>query len=447
MAISSPGIGSNIDVNSIVTQLIALERRPVDALTQRKSIYNAELSAFGQISSELSSFQSAASALKNSDAFQVFTSTAADSTVLSATAGSTASAGNHSISVTTLAQAQKLVSTTFADTSTTTLGTGTLTLSNGTDSFAVTIDSSNNTLDGIVNAVNGATGNFGVSASIVNDGTGYRLLLGPNDSGTANVITVTVADGDGTHTDASGLSRLSYTGTSNQLTQTQAATNAVLTVDGLAITKSSNTISDVIQGVTFNLLKASSSTTLSVAVDTDAITSKVQDFATAYNKLANDLKSLRQKGGTLEANNNVLTIQSQLAQVFNTPAAISGNTYSYLAQIGVAIQKDGTISVNAADFKAAASAHLNDVTNLFTDTTQGYAARLYTEAGNLLQSGGVITAAKDGLNANISNLDTRIDQQNTRLTSTEARLRKQFSSLDALLGSLNQTSSVLARLR
>lgn len=449
MAITSAGIGSNLDVNSLVSQLMAIERRPLDALVQRKSIYNAELSAFGRISSDLSAFQSALSALKESDDFKIFSATPGNSDYFTATADSSASAGIHDVTVTTLAKAQKLVSATpvYADVDTATLGTGTLTFGNGTDTFNVTIDGTNNTLNGVVEAINSGTNNFGVTASILNDGTGYRLALSPTETGTAYDITVAVADtGDGNNTDTSGLSRLSYTAGAYNLTQTQAAVDAVITVDGLAgITKSSNTISDVIQGVTLNLKQQGVSSTLSVAVDTTAITTKVQDFANAYNKLINDIKAYRQKGGTLEADNTLLTIQSQLTSVFNTQANLSGNTYTYLAEVGVSIQASGTISVNSSDFQGAASAHLTDVVKLFTDTDEGFMQRLYTETATLLQADGVVDAKTDGISSLITNTDTRINQMEARLTSTERRLRAQFSALDSLLGSLNATSSQLLR--
>lgn len=448
MAISSAGLGSNIDVNSLVSQLMALERRPLNKLNQRKTQYNAELSSFGKISSDLSGFQSAVAALKTAESFKIFTATAATPAYLTATAGSTASAGSHSIIINQLAQAQKLFSAAFADTSTTTIGTGSLTIANGASSFAVTINSSNNTLDGIVSAVNAASSNFGVSASIVNDGTGYRLLFSPNSTGTAYAVTVAVTDtGDGINTDANGLSRLSYTTGGFVLSQTQAAQNAIITVDGLAgINKASNTITDVIQGVTLNLKTGGNvSTTLDVAVDTGAITANATALVTAYNKLVTNITDLRKKGGTLEADNTLLTLQAQLVNIFNTKATISGNAYSYLAEVGISLQSNGTLAINSADFNSAVSGKLNDVVKLFTDTTEGFMQRFYSETSTLLQADGVIDAKNDGIAAQISSLDTRINQFETRLTSIEARLRKQFSSLDALLGTLSSTSNLLSR--
>jgi flagellar hook-associated protein 2 len=321
-----------------------------------------------------------------------------------------------------------------------------LTFTNGTDSFSVTVDATNNTLDGIVNAVNSATDNFGMSATILNDGSGYRLVFSPNETGTANAITVSVTDtGDGINTDNAGLSRLSYVGGAQNLTQTQPAQNATLTVDGLVgITSASNTVTGVIQGVTLNLKDAGSSE-LKVGVDADALTARANEFVTAYNRLISDIADLHRKGGALESRNTVLTVQSQIASVFNTSISLTGNDYSYLAQIGISLQKDGKLSLNSSEFQAAVTGNLNDVIGLLTDETQGFGQRLYSELGNLLQSDGVLDAATDGLAASIADIDLRKDQMQARLDRVELRLRSQFAALDSLLGSMQQTSAALLR--
>lgn len=444
MAISAAGVGSNIDVNGLVSQLMALERRPLDMLNQKKSDYNSELSAYGKLKSDLAALQSAVGQMQYGSSFQVFAATPADTTIFSATADSTAIAGTHSVTVGQLAQAQKLVTASFADTGTTQLGTGTLAISNGASSFNVTIDTTNNTLSGIANAINSASGNFGVSATILNDGTGYRLVLSPNDTGASKAITVAVTDtGDGNNTDNAGLSRLSYTTGAYNLTQTQAAQDATLTVDGLTgITSASNTVTGVIQGVTLTL-KNTGATTVQVAVDNATLTNNANAFVTAYNNLVKDMTSLHQKGGTLEGDNTVLTVQSQLTGVFNTSISLSGNAYSAISQVGFSIQKDGTLALDSTTFQAALSGHLNDVVGLFTDTTQGFAPRLYSQLDSLLQTNGVLDAATQGINNNISDINTRVDQMQTRLDAVQLRLQTQFASLDALIGSMKQTSNAL----
>jgi flagellar hook-associated protein 2 len=444
MAISTPGVGSGLDVNSIVSQLMSLERRPLDMLNQQKSTYNSELSAYGTLKSDLAAIQTSIGGLNDSSGFDVFKATPSDSTLFTATADSTAIAGSHSVTVGQLAQAQKLVSASFADTGTTQLGTGSLTVSNGTSSFNVAIDSTNNTLSGIANAINANTSNFGVSATILNDGTGYRLVLSPNSTGAANAITVAVTDtGDGNNVDNAGLSRLSYVTGGSNLTQTQAAQDATLTVDGLAgITSASNTVTGVIQGVTLSL-KAQGSTTVQVAVDTDALTAKANDFISAYNKLNTDITNLHQKGGALEGENSVLSIQSQINGVFNTPINIAGNAFNYLSQIGISIQKDGSLALDSATFTSALTSNIKDVTNLFTDATQGFGQRMYSTVTSMLQSNGVVQATTDGINAMISDLTARTDQMQARLDQTQIRLQAQYSQLDSLLGTMTSTSNLL----
>lgn len=449
MAISAPGIGSNLDVNGIVSQLMSLERQPLNVLNTKVSRYNSQLSAYGQLKSDLSSFKSAAYALSTTTGFSVFKATAADTTILNATADSTASVGAYDITVTTMAASQKLISNAttlpLTDSNTTTVGTGTLTLASGTSSFAVTIDGTNNTLDGIASAINSNTSNFGVTASVVFDGTNYRLMVNPNNTGVANAMTIAVVDtGDSNNTDTLGLSRLSYTAGAYNLTQSQAAVDAALTVNNVAVTSASNAVANVINGVTLNLTKVGT-TTLTVASDTSAITEKVNSFISAYNKLNTDIKSMHQKGGALESDNSVLTLQSRLSAVFNTPATITGGAYSYLAQVGVTLQKDGSLALDGTTFSSALSSDFNSVVSLFSDTTEGFAQRFNTEASNLLQTDGVLAATTDGITASISRLNAQQDQMQTRLTMTELRFRTQFASLDAMLGSMRQTSSYLVQ--
>lgn len=444
MGISAPGVGTGLDINSIINQLMSLEKRPLGALEQTKSRHNAQLSAYGTLKSNVAAFQTAAAAIKNTSSFSLFKATSSDTAILSASAGSEAVAGPHAITVTQLARSQKLASAPFADFDTTALGTGTITLSNGTSSFSLAIDGTNNTLDGIKTAINSASDNFGVSASILNDGTGFRLVVSPTDTGTSKAITLSVDDtGDGNSTDNAGLSRFSYTPGANNLTQTQTPLDAVMTVDGITgITKPSNTVTDVIQGVTLNL-KAVGTTNLNVERDKEELTKKVQAFVDAYNTLAGSIADLRKKGGTLEADSAALSVENQLRAVFNTPASISGTNYKYLAEVGLSFGSGGKLSLNATELDAAMGSRFNDVVKLFTHDTEGFAQRLHARASEMLQTDGLIESRRDGINKNIRLVETRIEQMNVRLQSTERRLRAQFSALDSLLGSLQQTSNFL----
>src|SRR5690349_19292386 len=298
MSITAPGAGSNLDVNSIVSQLMAVERRPLDLLAQREAGYQAKLSAFGTLKGALSTFQSVMQGLSDPTKFQAVKASAADDSILNATANGKGKAvpGSYSLEVEQLAQQQKVASAGFASLSSV-IGSGTLTIQygtydSGTNTFSlnsakaaqtITIDPSNSTLAGVRDAINAA--NAGVSATIINDGASNRLVLTAKDTGAANSLRITVSDDDGTNIDSSGLSQLAFdptatAGAGKNLTQVQAAQDAKLQIDGISISKPSNTITDAIEGLTLNLLKANagSPTTLDVTRDSVGVKSSVEAF-------------------------------------------------------------------------------------------------------------------------------------------------------------------------
>ena len=402
MTISAPGIGSNLDVNGIVSQLMTVERRPVTLLDRKEAGYQARLSAYGNLKSALASFQSAMSGLNNVARFQSLSATPADPTILTASAGSTAAPGSYTVQVNQLAQAQTVAATgqTSADaaigagaSTTLTFQFGTIsggTLTAGVYSGAtftpdatqatgtVTITSSNNTLNGIRDAINAA--NIGVTATIVNDGsaTPYRLVLASSSTGASQSMKVTVA-GDAT---LQGLLAYDPAGTQN-LTQSSAAQNATLTVNGIAVSSAANTVSEAIQGVTLNLAKAGT-TSLAVARDSAAVQSAVAAFVKGYNdvnKTLTDLSSYNaatKRGAILQGDATVLTLQSQLRNALTaTLTGLSGSLTS-LSQIGVAIQKDGTLALDSAKLATASANNFNDIAALFavvgksTDSLVGF---------------------------------------------------------------------------
>jgi flagellar hook-associated protein 2 len=386
MALSSPGIGSNLDVSSIISQLMALERRPLAALDKKEAGFQAQLTAYGTLKGALSSFQSAVKALAVPARFTANKASVADTTVLSASAGSGAAAGSYGIQVTALAQSHKLkTGTSFAATSDT-LGSGTLTIQFGTYSggtftanadkpaATITIPAGQNSLAGVRDAINAA--NAGVTAGIVNDGSGNLLILSSKDSGAANALKITVADDDGNHTDTAGLSRLAYdasTGGTANMAQTQAAQNATAIIDGITVSKASNTLTDAIEGVTLNLLKTNvgSSTTLTVTRDTAGIKGAVESFVKSYNDAAKVLKDLSaynaaaKQGAVLQGDATVRTIQSQLRAVLNGALTTAGGGLTTLSDIGVSFQKDGTLALDATKLQKAMDDPTKDLSTLF----------------------------------------------------------------------------------
>ncbi len=394
MAISSPGVGSNLDVNSIVSQLMSIERQPLTSLDRKEAGYQAKLSAYGTLKGALSSFQTSVRALSDISKFQIVKASSADTTVLSASASSIAVPGTYSVEVTKLAQSQKLVATGQAST-TAAIGTGTLSFdfgtisggtfnsvtgkytgatytSNGAGVKTVTIDASNNSLAGIRDAINNAK--IGVSATIVNDGgaSPYRLALTSTSIGKTNSIKITGGD--------AGLSALLGHDPANDagqnLSETVTAQNAELKVDGVAVSKTSNSISDVIQGVTLNLLKTNvgTPTVVTTTRDTASVTSAVNTFVKAYNDINKTLGDLSaydvatQQAAILQGDSSVNSIRSQLRNTLTSTLAGIGGSYTTLSQIGIAFQKDGTLAVDSTKLQSAIDSNFSDIASLFAAT-------------------------------------------------------------------------------
>jgi flagellar hook-associated protein 2 len=403
--ISAPGIGSGLDVNGIVSQLMAAERQPLTTLNKQEQAYNQKLSAFGQVRSVLASFQTALQDLSDGSKFQALTATASDTTVLSATASGNAIPASYQIEVTQLAQQQKLASSGYATTDDV-IGSGTLSIQFGTyasgpNTFtanadkatkSITIDSANNTLAGIRDAINAA--NAGVTATIVNDGsaTGNRLVLTSTDSGAANSLKISVTDDDGTPLDGSGLSALAYdptasAGSGKNLSQVAAAQDAQLKIDGISVTQSTNAVKDAIDGVTLNLTQTNvgQPLTLGVSRDTKTITDAVQSFVTAYNGASGVLKSYTAfngagaQNGVLLGDGTARSIQSQMRNLLNT-AVDSGGALTTLSQIGVSFGSNGTLSLDATRLNTAIADDFDGIAALFakagkaTDSLVSYSA-------------------------------------------------------------------------
>ncbi|MBA3756253.1 MAG: flagellar filament capping protein FliD, partial [Nitrosomonas sp.] len=297
--LSAPGIGSGLDINGIISQLMAVERQPLAALDNKEAKQQTKLSAFGSLKGAISSFQNSLHALTDPAKYTAITASLADTTLANTSATSAAVTGSYSVEIQTLAQSQKLKSANFSTTSST-VGSGTMTIQFGTYSGgtftlnpdkaaqSITISPSNSSLAGIRDTINLA--NVGVTASIVNDGTGNRLVIASEDTGLSNALKITTTDADTNNIDNAGLSQLVYdasTGGTTNLAETVAASNATLIIDGISISKASNKITDAIEGVTLDLLKANigTTTTLNLSRDTASIQGAVSSFVKTFNDL------------------------------------------------------------------------------------------------------------------------------------------------------------------
>ncbi len=430
--ISSPGIGSGLDVNSIVTQLLAIERRPLNLIERKQSDARAQLSDIGRLNSAMATFQSAMRDLNSISDFKFFGASSSDENVLTATADSSAAIGAFSVRVDNLAVAQKQSSRVYADTDTTTIGgTGDLTITVGSDSMNIT-NVGSLTLSGLQDAINNASDNPGVTASILSENSGsYRLILTSNETGTANQA------------------NLSFSGTAGDVTnldinQIVAAEDASILVDNtFTVTRGSNTITDAISGVTLNLVSESATAaSVNISRDKEKVTEAVQGFVDAYNSLQTTIDNLR--AGSLEGDNSLLSIESQLRGVFNNPPSGLSSQFTYLAEIGVSFDKFGKLSLDSTKLGTGMDTDFAGVAELFANDDQGYAFRLDALATSLLEPEGLLDSRKGGIQSRIDSFDSQIEREEYRLTLVEERLRRQFTALDSLLSGLANTSNFLA---
>ena len=393
MAVSSVSTGGVLDVNGLVSQLMAVESRPFVAMQDKEKAITAQISAYGTLSGAVGAFQTTVTALADSSKYKVANATSSEATVLTASAGKDTVKGNYSVNVTQLAQAQTITAAGQESTSAL-IGSGASTVltfdfgsvTGGTladgkytgSTFdldaaraarTVTIDGSNNSLQGIRDAINKA--GIGVTASIISDGSDKpnRLVLTSDKSGETSSMRVSVA-GDQALSDL-----LSYApnGTQN-MTQSNAGQNAKLTVNGVAITSQTNSVDNAVPGVTMSVLKIGTSS-VGVSMDTSGIKTALTNFVKAYNELNTTINGLTavtpdlkqgaaRTGGPLVGDSTTNTLQSSLRKLFGSSVPGLDSTVTSLSQLGVAFQKDGTLKLDTGKLQTAIDKNSNDVIKL-----------------------------------------------------------------------------------
>ncbi|MEZ5565135.1 MAG: flagellar filament capping protein FliD [Gammaproteobacteria bacterium] len=444
--LTSTGLGSGLDINSIVDKLVAAERAPsANRLTQRESKANEELSALGKFKSSLASFKDSLAKLTDAETFQGRTVIVGNEEVFTASANNDSRPGNYAVEVTNLATVQRLSSAAFAD-ATSSIGTGTLTISVNGKTSNIVVDGAATSLNDIRNAINDATDNPGVRATIVNATDGAHLIISSTETGTANSVTIAVSGGDG------GLAPLRYAAGApdNGLTQLQAAADANFLVDGFAVSSASNTVSNVIDGVTLNLLSAEPGTTvkLAVAYDPEGARTSVSGFVTAYNQLIDTVTELtRYNTDTRDAapllgDPAVRGIRDQLRREISS--TVGEGVYTSLASIGVTTQTNGKLEIDDTRLNAAIDTDFEAVGSLFGGNN-GLAKRLETIAGSTLSSGSTLSAREASLKTTLKAISTQRDTLDERIERVRARLQKEFNAMDQLLSKLRNTSSYLAQ--
>jgi flagellar hook-associated protein 2 len=441
-------VGGMIDVNGLVSQLMQVERLPLDRLERRETQIQSRLSAFGRISGALSALDAALNTLSRAASFSAGKATVTGEGVAAVVSGTPAT-GRYAVSVTQLARAQSTASARIA-TAGTDIGSGTVTIRNADGSEVLGTfnvgDSGTGTLTELRDEINAA--NIGVRASLVGDAGQVRLVLNSKETGAANAFTV--------ETDA-GLAALAFA-------EQQAAQDASFSVNGLALTSASNVVRDAIEGVALSLTKAPPAgspvgTTVDgeVVVETDSekVAASINDFVKAYNdvdKLIAELTKYDPNTKTaaiLNGESVLRRMQGDLRSLVRGTMTAAVGDFSRLSEVGISFAVDGTLKLDEKKIADLAAADPAKLVRLFTATSeteaeQGFAVRLRARVRSFVEPAGLLQARQDGLRASIRVLDQQQERMEARLVLIEERLRRQYSQLDALMTSRQSQSNALA---
>ncbi len=454
MGIGVSGLMSGLDTDSIISQLMSLEQRPIMLLQQKEAAYQAKITALGVVKSSLSDLQKSVEDLKSSDDFITYETNSSDSDILEASIDGDVQIGNYNITVQSLAKEQHLRGAAFTS-SDTAVGTGTLTLKVGSnDSVDIEIDSEHNTLEGIAEAINKA--DAGVTAGVIYDGTNYYLTLQGHETGSNNTISITMQDDDGDSSDNAGLSSI-YTDPSTQsFTETQAASNAVMSVNGIDnIERSSNTFTDLIDGISITLKEADPTKTVTVSTSKNygGLTKKLNDFIKKYNDVIDTVsKQTAYNGGgaaagTLLGDSSISRISRSLSGMVYEPVSGVDESVNSLSKLGIEIDEEGHLSLDTDKLDKAMEETPNEVISFFTSTdedNEGFAVKLDNFLDGYLESKtGIITSKEDGLKDSVDDIEDRIESMNVRLSKREENLRKQFLNLELMMAQYQDTASRL----
>lgn len=456
-SISTLGIGSGLDLSTILDNLEAAEKATLTPISTQQSSYTAKLSAYGTLKSALVSFQTANTALNKADLFTA-TTTSSSSSAFSATTTGNAIAGKYTISVSQLAQAQTLTTTgTQADSKTAIASADssiTIQQGGGKDPLKIDISAANSSLSGIRDAINKA--DAGVSASIINVGNGqYRLSITANDTGSDNAMTISVSG------DSALQSFMGYDASGNGgMEESVTAQNAKLKVNNVDIENSSNTISDALEDITLNLNDTTTGNqTLTIAKDTSKSESAINAWVTAYNALQDTFSSLTKytkvdagtdaqdtSNGALLGDSTLRTIQTQLKSMLSSSTGSSA--YKTLAQIGITSDpSSGKLTVDSTKLESALKTNSADIKDMFVGDGKntGITTTMGSNLTSWLSTTGIIQAATDGVSKTLNNLTTQYNAASDRIDTMVARYKAQFTQLDVMMSSLNSTSSYLTQ--
>ena len=462
--ISSPGIGSGLDIKSIVSQLVALEKAPLQQLDIRTATIQTKISAFGQIKSLVSPLADAASTLNSLTTWNAVATSSSNTKAVTASAIGGTAATTFSVEVQALAKPQDTASASILPVGSA-VGAGTLRLTAGVwtppvgltpASFApgtatpidITVTATDKLTD-IASKINGA--GAGVTATVLTDASGERLLLRSKATGEVGGFQLSVtSDADGNPNDAAGLSR-TVVGT----TVTQYGADAEATINGIPVTSSTNTFANVVSGVSLTVGEVTSSAvTVGVTKDMSAITGAIDAFVKAYNALNNSLNELtkydpsNKSAGILQGDSTAVGLQTALRGLLQSGTV--GSAFSRLADIGVTQQLGGNLAVNTTKLNAALDTQLDDVKSLFradngNPLTNGVTQKFKAFTAGLLATDGFFSSKDSTLKRTLDATAKDKVRVNEKVARVEAALNRRYSALDAQVASLSALNAYVAQ--
>lgn len=464
-SISSIGIGSGLDIESMITQLIAVERAPVTKLQTEATSLQTKLSTYGKLQSGMATLRDAAAALTRSSTWSATTGASSDAASVAVTTSSSTLPGSYSIEVQRLASVQSNATRVFASADAL-VGEGTLHIELGTwnaDQTAftpkagatavdITVGPPAESLAQLRDKIN-ASGS-GVVASVLTDASGARLVLRSASTGEMNGFRIGVNDSDGNNTDGIGLSALAFDPSAGILTMAQAlaAANAAASLNGLPISSDSNTLSNVLDGMTLTLGKVTTAPVLVEAkTDTASIRKALDTFVSAYNDLNKLLveqtkyDAASKTAGTLQGDSAAVSMRAQMRSLLGSNSGASA-MFSRLAEVGFDVQTDGSIKLNETKLSNGLS-NLGEMKKLFANSdlavpsNNGIATQLRAMADQVLSIDGSISTRTEGLRKRLDLNQDRQEQLEDRITLVEKRLRAQYTALDKQMASLNSLSN------
>lgn len=433
--LSSAGIGSGLDVNAIITALVnAKQAGPAQQISSQTTQLQAQEAGLTALGSALNSLQTTLGKLGSSLTFTTYAATLGNTALGTTSTLPNAQPGSYNLTVNHLATAQTRASSAYASGSA--VGAGTLTVSVGNQSMNLNV-SATDSISSIATAINQSSGNPGVQATIVNGANGAQLLLTSTKTGVANAFSVSA--GSGSSAGLSSLATTLNTAGSNE------ASDASLSIDGIAVTSASNSVSGALNGVTLNLV-ATGSSTLTVSQDTSAVTGAVSDFVNAYNSYISTVGTLSsydpssKQGGVLLGDTTLMSVQRQVNSMLSS--SVAGNSIGSLAALGITRNADGTLSSNSSTLSSALQSNPGAVQDLFAGTN-GYATRLNSMLDGFTASNGILATRTASIQSQLSNLSQQSTALTARMNVYATQLRQQYTALDTLMSSLNNTSSYL----